>query len=294
MITDIKKFKSLETGRHWFEKHSKADYTKYVRIEANIFWSYYTAAKYRHLVDYGSTKEAKDFIDSYRVEVAKKINSAQKCIKEWTNIPSDMRLLLNGAYNETSAFISSSIEMSDKICFHKKYKVAIEEPLDDIVNSIERGQSYKRMCSQITDEFYINSLYNKWLYIYDEAITHLFMVTDITSWESFRGYCLRNIHGSLPTQKQIEASALAVIRHLEIREDMINEVAQKYTNLWLQMFNSSFQFNRFFLFWANKKDLPSEECLDQCESLMFKATKNLFNSCIPLVNLLLCDDIYSS
>ena len=108
---------------YWFEKHSKAEYKKYVKIESNIFWFYYIAAKYRHLVEYESSNEAKDFIDRYRVEVFKRINSARAWSKEWTNAPSDIRLLLNGAYKETWAFISSLIEMTDKISFHKKYNV---------------------------------------------------------------------------------------------------------------------------------------------------------------------------
>ena len=45
---------------------------------------------------------------------------------------------------------------------------------------------------------------------------------------------------------------------------MVSEVAQKFTNLWLQMFDSSFQFNRSLLLMTDMKEHPTEEYLNQC------------------------------
>jgi len=277
----------------WFERYSKTEYTKYVQIEATIFWSYYIAAKYRDLVEVGNTKEANIFIDKHRSEIINKMTTALATIKEWSNAPSCMRFLLTGSYKVAGDYLSHSIKMSDKINFHKIYGVEIEENLDVILESIEKEQNFMRMYAQHTDEADISSLYYKWLNKYDESIKYLGRVIDNDTWNEFIQYCLKYIPVSLPAEEQIKTSAEACISHLEVFPSVKNEVTQKFVNLWLQLFNSSAQHNRSLLFLASSKKFPSDNELNKYESLLVEAKTTLFNSSIPLANLLLDENIYS-
>ena len=84
---------SLTSNGHWFEKHSRLDFTRYMTIEAKICWSYWTVSKYSHLVEQGRTREAESFIENNRAQIIKNLHSAGTDIEEWNEAPSDMRTL---------------------------------------------------------------------------------------------------------------------------------------------------------------------------------------------------------
>jgi hypothetical protein len=287
-------YESCKTSRYWFEKHTKSDFTRYAKILAKICWSYWIVVKYSHLADLGRTKEAEGFIEGYRDEVFKKMSSASNNINEWDNAPSDIRALLMAIYKSTETFLSGSIEISDRINFHNKYGVKIEEPLDDLLGKMEKEQYLMRMYAQHTDETDLNSMYYKWANAFYETIKHLGLVGDNNSWETFRRYCLENMRGTLPTQGQIESSAAATIAHLEIEDDVRSELAQKYTDLWLQLFMSSAQFNSSIQFLVSSREFPSDNDLKKYESLLEEATSKQSDSSITLANLLLSEEIYTS
>jgi len=287
-------YENCLTNGHWYEKHSKLDFTRYTKIFTKICWSYWIVVKYCHLTDLGRTKEAESFIEEYRDEVFKKINSAAININEWKNIPFDMKALLIAIYKSTETFLHGSLEMSDRINFHNNYGVKIEEPLDNILETIEREQYLMRMYAQHTDEGDINSMYYKWANVYYEAAKYLSSANDINSWEVFRRFCLENIRGTLPRQKQIESSAVATIAHLEIKDSLKAKLAQKYTNLWLKLFISSARFNGSLLFLTHSKQFPSDNDLEKYESQVNDAATKQIETSITLANIFINDEIYIS
>ena len=294
MIKNLESYKCFENSTHWFEKHTKSDFTRYTRIFAEMCWSYWVVAKYCHLTDLERTKEAEAFIEGCRDEVFKKISSAATNINEWNNIPSDMKALLVAIYKSTETFVCGSIEMSDRINFHNNYGVKIEEPLKDLEETMEKEQYLIRMYAQHTDEADINSLYYKWVNVYYEASKYLSSATDINSWEMFRRFCQKNIRSTLPTQMQIESSAAAAIAHIEIKDGLKTGLAQKYTNLWLKLFTSSAQFNHSLLFLTHSREFPSDNDLKKYELLVNDAATKQIEISITLANIFINDEIYIS
>jgi len=292
MITHIKKFDSMKTNSHWFEKHSKCEFTRYTKVFAKLSWSYWMVAKYGHLTDLGRTKEARDLIEEYRDEIFNKMNSAVSEINEWNNAPKDLRVLLLAIYKSTEIFLSDSIEIFDRINFHNNFGVKIEQPLNDLLETLGREQYVMRMYSQHTDEADLNSMYYRWANVYYEAIKYLNSVTDINSWASFRRFCLENVLEILPKRKQIEASAAATFQHLEIKDDLKTSLAQKYKNLWLELFVSSAQFNHSLLFLIRSKEFPSEDDLKKFNSLVDEASTKQVETSITLLNIFINDQIY--
>jgi len=284
----------LITGGHWFEKHPKQDFTRYTKIFSKICWSYWIVAKYSHMTNLGKTKEAERFIEEHRNEVFKKVSSAASNINEWINISSDMRLLLLAIYKSAETFLNESIEMSNRINFHNKYGVKIEEPLDNLLETMEKEQYLMRMYAQHTDEADLNFMYYRWANAYYEAYKYLSSVKDNNSWEVFRRFCQKNIPGTLPTLVQIEHSAEATIAHLEIKDDIRNDVARKYEHLWQRLFMTSAQFNHFLMFLAGSKEFPSYSELEKAESYENEVTAMQIETSITVANIFINDEIYTS
>jgi hypothetical protein len=294
MIKNLENYKYFETGTHWFQKHTRSHFTRYTKIFAEMCWSYWIVVKYCHLTDLGRTKEAEGFIEDCRDKVFEKIRKAATNINEWNNIPSDIKALLIAIYKSTESFLYESIEMHDRINFHSNYGVKIEEPLNNLLETMEREQCIMRMYAQYTDEADINSLYYKWANIYYEACKYLSSATDINSWEIFRKYCQRNLRGTLPSQEKIESSAAAAIAHIEIKDGLVNSLAQNYTSMWLKLFATSAQFNHSLLFLTHSKEFPSDKDLKTYELLVNDAATKQIETSIALANMFINDEIYIS
>ena len=290
----IESYKNHETNSHWFEKHSKQDFTSYTKIFAKICWSYWIVGKYSYLTNMGRTKEAEVFIEEHRYEVFKKVSSAASNINEWINISSDMRLLLLAIYKSAETFLNESIEMSNRINFHNKYGVKIEEPLDNLLETMEKEQYLMRMYAQHTDETDLNFMYYRWANAYYEAYKYLSSVKDNNSWEIFKRFCLKNIPGTLPTQELIEHGVMATIAHLEIKDDIRNDVARKCEHLWQRLFMTSAQFNHFLMFLAGSKEFPSGSELDKAELHENEVIAIQIETSIAVANIFINDEIYTS
>lgn len=283
-----------EASDRWFKKHSKSDFTKYVKINSKINWAYWIVAKYSHLTETRRTKEADKFIEKHRIEIVQKIHSAEIDIEEWHKAPSDIKKLLFATSESTRLFISHSIEVSDSINFHNKIGIVKEEPLDDLLDTIDREQHLMRLYAQHTDEVDLNAMYYKWAYAYYETIKHMTTIGGFDSWIAYRRFCMKSLRGSLPTRAQIISSAAETIGHLNSNDDIKDELTQKFTNLWLHLFVSSAQYNRSLRLLISSPDYPSEEDLREYEAAMEKAAARQFDSCILLANLFLNKEIYSS
>ncbi len=285
-------FENDKTRKRWFKKHSKSDFTKYIKIGSKINWSYWIVAKYCHLAEIRKTREADKFIERHRVELIKKINSAVEDIEKWNDAPSDLRILLVATSGSTKSFISHSLEVSDSINFYNKLGIIKEEPIDELLDTIDREQYLMRLYAQHTDEIDLNALYYNWAYAYYETIKHMNTIGDMDSWKAFKRFCMKSLRGTLPAREQIESSAAETIDHLEIDADVKNGFAHKFINLWLHLFISSAQYNRSLRLLLNSQDFPTERDLRQYEAGLEEAAEKQFDSCILLANLFQNEEIY--
>ena len=278
---------SLTSNGHWFEKHSRLDFTRYMTIEAKICWSYWTVSKYSHLVEQGRTKEAESFIENNRAQILKNLHSAGTDIEEWNEAPSDMRTLLKASYQSSKLFVFESIDASDSINFHHKLGLKKEEPIEELMVAIDREQQLMRLSAQHLDESDLNALYCKWAYVYYELIKRLNSVSDANSWRAFRIACWKSLRGTLPEQGLIESTAAATIGHLEVESNSKNTLINRFTDLWLHLFTSSAQFNRALIILIKHRNFPSDPVLRQFEQAIDIAARKQFDSNIMLANLFL-------
>lgn len=277
---------SLKSNGHWFEKHSRLDFTRYQTIEAKICWSYWTVSKYSHLVEQGRTREADSFIEKNRAQIIKNLYSAGTDIEEWNEAPSDMRALLTASYQSSKLFVFESIDASDSINFHHKLGLKKEEPIEELMVAIDREQQLMRLSAQHLDESDLNALYCKWAYVYYELIKRLNSVSDANSWRAFRIACWKSLRGTLPEQGLIESSAAATIGHLEVESSSKNTLTVRFTHLWLHLFTSSAQFNKALLFLINNRDFPSSLVLQEFEEAIDVAARRQFDAAIKLAELI--------
>jgi len=238
-------------------------------------------------------READKFIERHRAELIKKINSALGDIEEWKDAPSDLRILLVSTSESTKSFISHSLEVSDSINFYNKLGIIKEEPIDELMDTIDREQYLMRLYAQHTDEIDLNALYYKWAYAYYETIKYMNTLSDIDSWKALKRFCMKSLRGTLPAREQIESSAAETIGHLEIDADAKNEFARKFTNLWLHLFMSSAKYNRSLRLLLSFQDFPTERDLRQYEAGLEEAAAKQFDSCILLANLFQNEEVYS-
>lgn len=283
-----------KTGGRWFEKHSKSDFTLYTKIMSRLDWSYWIATKYGYLAGKGSTKKAESLIDKYRDEISKNMRSAVTAIRKWDACPSDMKMLLTATSSRSNKYISHTIKSTDRVIFHNKYGVNIEESEEEFLNDMEEEQYLIRIFLQHTDEADLTHIYIKWVYVIYEIMKRLVQITDDKSWEITRIYCLENLRGILPIQRKIESSASATIAHIEIIDDMRSDISNKYTDLWLQLFMSLSQYNRAIQLFASSIEYPSDSDLERYMSQLDEAVSKHMESSIQLSKLLLSEDIYSS
>jgi hypothetical protein len=256
-------------------------------IEAKICWSYWTVSKYSHLVEQGRIREAESFIENHRVQIIKNLNSAGTDLDEWNEAPSDMRTLLEASYQSSKLFVADSIQTADSINFHHKLGLKKEEPIEELMDTIDREQQLIRLYAQHTDESDLNALYYKWVNVYYDLIKRLNSVSDENSWRAFRFACWKSLRGTLPEQGLIESSAAATINYLETDPDAKQTLTRRFTNLWLHLFTSSAEFNKALLNLIEYRKFPSTRMLDRFDHEVDSAALKQFESSILISNLLL-------
>jgi len=282
---------SLKPCGHWFERHSRSDFTRYITIEAKICWSYWTVSKYSHLVEQGRTKEAENFIENNRVNIIRNLHSAGTEIEEWVKAPTDIRTLLEASYQSSKLYVTDTITTFDSINFHQKLGLKKEEPIADLITVIDREQQLMRLHSQHTDNADLTTLYYKWVYVYYDLIKNLNSINDVLSWRDFRRVCWKSLRGTLPQQELIESSAAATIHYLEVDATTKPALIEQFTKLWLRLFTSSAQFNRALLEFVRDRDFPSEGALQQFDFATNRAANIQFDASIMLADLLIDDSL---